>query len=246
MPRVSDAMRIGAVSLFLPCFSLFFPVSTQSTGAPPSHPTRNPRECAAFHVIRVRHALVKARRNREHPLFKQGMPPPITGIHAVKSGRLLRAAVYLGWPRPLPERTMWESLDVLSLFEASSGDVVKAKRLRKKVASSEFADLFPVEQALREAEFLLASGEWQDARDLLVSIEEQLASVHHLREAAYLAAQLGEMRSALWFRERMTDLREHVFGDNEPIEDADDSDPVEAPHDAAEGAPALPHVRQCV
>lgn len=147
----------------------------------------------------------------------------------------LRAAVYFGWPRPLPERTMWEALDVLSLFEASSGDVVKAKRLRQNVTSSELADLFPVEQALREAEFLLASGEWREARDLLVSIEEQLASIHHLREAAYLAAQLGEMRSALWFRERMTELREQVFGDDEPIEEADDSDPVDAPDDAAEG-----------
>jgi hypothetical protein len=145
----------------------------------------------------------------------------------------LRLAVYLGWPRPLPERTRWEAVEVLSLFEAVSGDTVKAKRIREKVASK-LATMFPIEQSLRDCEFAQAVGEWERARAILVSIEDQLTSIHHLRDAAYLAAQLGEVKSALWFRERMTVLRAEVFGDSEPNAPNDESESG-APVDAAEG-----------
>ena len=147
----------------------------------------------------------------------------------------LRVAVHLGWPRPVPERTKWEAIEVLSLFDAASGDIAKARRVRQKVAANKLANVFPVEQALRDAEFALTAGEWEDARIKLVSVEVQLTSIHHLREAAYLATQLGEVKTALWFRERMTALRAQVFGDDEPIEQNDESDETNGQADAAEG-----------
>lgn len=122
-----------------------------------------------------------------------------------------------GWIHPVSDRYKWLASNALILADTILCEDKWVKMYEDDTHAEKYAEKFIVTQSLYDAEVEIQAGNYTDAQKVLSGINEDTLRAEELRELSYLYSKLGEEEKAREIHERVMNLYDKGFGDDNYI-----------------------------